>query len=61
MTAGHWDPMTAGSTGHGHLRASDADRDRAIDTLGAAFVTYYAGFLVLFLLAFVGVTVTARL
>jgi hypothetical protein len=29
-------------------------------TLGAAFVTYYVGFLVLFLLAFIGVTVTAQ-
>jgi len=30
-------------------------------TLGAAFLTYYAGFLVMFVLAFIGVTVTARL
>jgi len=29
-------------------------------TLGAAFVTYYVGFLVLFMLAFIGVTVTAQ-
>jgi hypothetical protein len=138
VTEGPWDPRTAGARGHGHLRASDADRERAIDTLkaafaqgrmtkdelaartgqalaartygelttataglpvrasetqprtrpararpqkridratvawlicmlllpatlGAAFVTYYAGFLVLFLAAFIGVTVTARL
>jgi uncharacterized protein DUF1707 len=29
-------------------------------TLGAAFVTYYVGFLVLFMLAFIGVTITAQ-
>ena len=29
-------------------------------TLGAAFVTYYAGFLVLFMFAFIGVTITAQ-
>jgi hypothetical protein len=29
-------------------------------TLGAAFLTYYVGFLVLFLIAFIGVTVTAQ-
>jgi hypothetical protein len=29
--------------------------------LGAAFVTYFPGFLILFVLAFVGVTITAKL
>ena len=29
-------------------------------TLGAAFLTYYAGFLVLFMFAFIGVTITAQ-
>jgi uncharacterized membrane protein (DUF4010 family) len=29
--------------------------------LGAAFLTYYVGFLVMFVLAFLGVTVTAKL
>ena len=137
MTAGPWDPRAVGATGRSRLRASDADRERVIDalkaafvqgrltkdelgrrtgqalasrtygelavitsdiparrgdvrpqpktgqpyrrrqvdkktvawavcmlllptTLGAAFVTYYVGFLVLFLLAFIGVTVTAQ-
>ena len=137
MTAGPWDPITARATVRGHLRASDADRERAIDTLkaafvqgrltidelamrtgvalasrtygeltaitadipaarseprprpklaqlhdsrrpdkktiawgicmillpatlGAAFLTYYAGFLVLFMFAFIGVTITAQ-
>ena len=137
MTAGPWDPRAVGATGRSHLRASDADRERVVDalkaafvqgrltkdelgrrtgqalasrtygelaasiggiparraearpqpkpgqpynrrrvdrktvawavcmlllpaTLGAAFVTYYVGFLVLFLLAFIGVTVTAQ-
>jgi hypothetical protein len=137
VTAGPWDPRAAGATGRSRLRASDADRERIIDalkaafvqgrltrdelgrrtgqalasrtygelaaitadipdrrvvphprrktaqpynrrrvdkktvawaicmlllptTLGAAFVTYYVGFLVLFLLAFIGVTVTAQ-
>ena len=136
MTAGPWDPITARAAGHSHLRASDADRERVIDTLkaafvqgrltkdelgmraglalasrtygeltaitadipaahgdhprpkagqayhrrrpdkktiawaicmillpatlGAAFVTYYAGFLVLFMFAFIGVTITAQ-
>jgi hypothetical protein len=137
VTAGPWDPISARAAGHSHLRASDADRDRVIDTLkaafvqgrltkdelgmraglalasrtygeltaitadipavhgehylraktaqaynrrrpetktiawaicmillpatlGAAFVTYYAGFLVLFMLAFIGVTITAQ-
>ena len=137
MTAGPWDPITARATVRGHLRASDADRERVIDTLkaafvqgrltidelamrtgvalasrtygeltaitadipaarseprprpklaqlhdsrrpdkktiawgicmillpatlGAAFLTYYAGFLVLFMFAFIGVTITAQ-
>jgi len=136
VTAGPWDPRAAGATGRNRLRASDADRERVIDalkaafvqgrltrdelgrragqalasrtygelaaatadipahrvtvqpqwtaqpynrrrvdkktvawavcmlllptTLGAAFVTYYVGFLVLFMLAFIGVTVTAQ-
>ena len=137
MTAGRWDPRGAGATGRSRLRASDADRERVVDalkaafvqgrltrdelgrragqalasrtygelaaatadiparrvmaqpqrrtaqpydrrrvekktvawavcmlllptTLGAAFVTYYVGFLVLFMLAFIGVTVTAQ-
>lgn len=38
MTAAHWDPMAAGRTGRGRLRASDADRERVIDTLKTAFV-----------------------
>lgn len=38
MTTGPWDPMAAGATGRGHLRASDADREQAIDALKAAFV-----------------------
>ena len=138
MAAEPWNPMTAGAPGRGHLRASDADRERVVDTLktafvhgrltrdelgvrtgmaltsrtygelaaitadilarpraaqparktapaynrervdkgtvawgicmillpatlGAAFLTYYVGFLVLFVVAFIGVTVTARL
>jgi hypothetical protein len=137
VTAEPWNPMTAGAAGHGHLRASDADRERVVDTLkaafvqgrltrdelgtrtglalaartygeltaitagipagrsearprpkpaqahirrrperktvawgicmillpttlGAAFVTYYVGFLVLFMFAFIGVTITAQ-
>ena len=137
MAAEPWNPMTAGAPGRGHLRASDADRERVVEalkaafvhgrltrdelglrtglaltsrtygelaaitagiqarpraaqptrntapaykrnrvdrrtvawgvcmillpiTLGAAFVTYYVGFLVLFLVAFIGVTVTAQ-
>jgi len=136
VTAGPWDPRAAGVTGRSRLRASDADRERVIDalkaafvqgrltrdelsgrtgqalasrtygdlaavtsgipvrrvaaqpqqkpaqphrrradrktvawavcmlllptTLGAAFVTYYVGFLVLFMLAFIGVTITAQ-
>jgi len=138
VTSGPWDPMEASAPGRGRLRASDADRERVVDTLktafvqgrltrdelsrrtgqalasrtyaqltaitadlparwrearpaprtaraynpnrvdgrtvawgvcmllmpatlGAAFLTYYAGFLVMFVLAFIGVTVTARL
>jgi hypothetical protein len=30
--------MAAGATGHGRIRASDADREQVIDTLKAAFV-----------------------
>jgi uncharacterized protein len=137
MAAGPWDPRAARVMGSGHLRASDADRERVVDalkaafvqgrlakdefavragralasrtyaelaaltadihlrptdirplrkpvpagyrrrvdrktvawgicmlllptTLGAAFLTYYVGFLVLFLIAFIGVTVTAQ-
>ena len=137
MTAGPWDPITARATVRGLLRASDADRERVVDTLkaafvqgrltkdelgmrtglalasrtygeltaitadipagrsgtrqwpgsgqsrnpkrvdkktvawgtcmillpttlGAAFLTYYAGFLVLFMFAFIGVTITAQ-
>jgi hypothetical protein len=36
VTEGPWDPYTA-RTPHGLLRASDADRERAIDTLATAF------------------------
>ena len=38
MTAGPWDPITARATVRGLLRASDADRERVVDTLKAAFV-----------------------
>jgi type VI protein secretion system component VasF len=38
VTIGPWDPMAAGATGRGRLRASDADREQAIDVLKAAFV-----------------------
>jgi uncharacterized protein len=38
VTAGSWDPITARAPGRGHLRASDADRERVVDTLKAAFV-----------------------
>ena len=37
MTTGPWDPMAA-ATGRGGFRASDADRERVIDALKAAFV-----------------------
>ena len=36
MTTGAWNPRPV--TGRGRLRASDADRERAIDTLKDAFV-----------------------
>jgi Domain of unknown function (DUF1707) len=135
VTTGPWHPRATGATGHGRLRASDADREHVIDalkdafvqgrlakdeldmraeqaltsrtyadltaitadipvrlpeaqplanparvhprqpaykkaiawglcgviltpTLGAAFLTYYGGFLVLFLFAFIGLTIT---
>lgn len=38
MTAGPGERGAAGAMGHGHLRASDADREQVIDTLKAAFV-----------------------
>jgi Domain of unknown function (DUF1707) len=38
VTTGPWDPMAAGATGRGGLRASDADREQVIDALKAAFV-----------------------
>jgi len=38
VTIGPWDPMAAGATGRGRLRASDADREQAIDVLSTAFV-----------------------
>ncbi len=38
MATGPWDPMTAGAAVRGRLRASDADREQAIDALKAAFV-----------------------
>lgn len=38
MTAGHWDPIAVRRTDRDRLRASDADRDQAIDTLKTAFV-----------------------
>ncbi len=38
MAMGSWDPMTPGATGRGRLRASDADRERVIEALKAAFV-----------------------
>jgi Domain of unknown function (DUF1707) len=36
--AGPGDEIAAGPAGHGHLRASDADREQVIDVLKAAFV-----------------------
>lgn len=36
MAIGPWDPLAAAASGH--MRASDADRDRAVDTLKAAYV-----------------------
>jgi hypothetical protein len=38
VTAESWDPGEAGAPGRGHLRASDADRERVIDALKTAFV-----------------------
>jgi hypothetical protein len=38
VTAESWDPMGAGTPRRDHLRASDADRERVIDTLKTAFV-----------------------
>jgi len=38
VTTGPWDPMTAGATGRGGFRASDADREQVIDALKVAFV-----------------------
>jgi hypothetical protein len=38
MTTGSGDEKAMGTTGHGHLRASHADRDHVIDALKAAFV-----------------------
>ena len=36
MAIGPWDPLTAAA--NGHMRASDADRDRVVDALKAAYV-----------------------
>ena len=36
MAIGPWDPLTAAASGH--MRASDADRDRVVDGLKAAYV-----------------------
>ena len=36
MAIGPWDPRAA--TASGHIRASDADRDRVVDALKAAYV-----------------------
>jgi len=38
VTAAHWDPMAAHRPGREQLRASDADRERVVDTLKTAFV-----------------------
>jgi Domain of unknown function (DUF1707) len=38
VAAGAGRQMPAGAAGHGHLRASDADREQVIDTLKDAFV-----------------------
>jgi hypothetical protein len=38
VTPEPWDPMAAGNGGRGPLRASDADREQAIDILKVAFV-----------------------
>ena len=36
MAIGPWDPLTAAA--NGHMRASDADRDRVVDALKASYV-----------------------
>jgi len=36
VAIGPWDPLTVAASGH--MRASDADRDRAVDALKAAYV-----------------------
>ena len=36
MAIGPWDPQAA--TASGHMRASDADRDRVVDALKAAYI-----------------------
>jgi uncharacterized protein len=36
VAIGPWDPLTAAASGY--MRASDADRDRVVDTLKAAYV-----------------------
>lgn len=36
MAIGPWDPLAAAASGH--MRASDADRDRVVDALKAAYV-----------------------
>jgi Domain of unknown function (DUF1707) len=38
VTTGPWHPRPAGAKGHARMRASDADRERAIDALKDAFV-----------------------
>ncbi len=38
MTPGHWDPIAVRRTDRDRLRASDADREQAVDTLKTAFV-----------------------
>jgi hypothetical protein len=38
VATGPWDQMAAGTPGHGHLRASDDDREQVIDALKEAFV-----------------------
>jgi hypothetical protein len=38
VAIGPWDPANAGTPGKAHFLASDADRERAVDLLKAAFV-----------------------
>ena len=38
MSTGSGDDKAAGAVGHGHFRASHADREQVIDTLKAAFI-----------------------